>query len=600
MKTKILSVELLLLLLCSTPVIVATPTTPTNRLPTDLVTMKAVYGNNSYFEMRLSDIPVGFDIIDGTYQGWCLQKNINMTQHVNHTVLLYSCYDPALPLDFQNNHWDKINYLLNHKQGTPQSIQQAIWYYTNNEDCSADPDASIMVSAAEQHGTGFTPTIGEILAIPIEGVPAIQLTFLETTIPIPSTIEGLVWNDRNTNGLQDSGEPGMNTITVHLYQQDNFLINTTTTDSKGYYHFTGLVNGAYYLQVTLRTGYRFSPQNIGFNNAVDSDVDVTGKTSVFLVTINQNVQRWDAGMYKTSSSSGPSAPSNHRPTADGTAGEPYNGFIHEQITFDGSNSYDRDGRIISWRWDFGDGTNGFGEITIHSYDQIGNYTVTLTVTDNLFATDAYTTTAHITSGNNPPSAPAISGPSFGHANIMYEYLIIAIDPDNDTLRSIIDWGDNNSETTPFFASGHHISTTHLWDTYGFYIMKVYAQDVNNAISEISEMIIAIDVRYVGNLGYLIDTNSDGIFDLFHSNSSGIETTVKILENGDYLIDTDGDGDWDIIYNPTTHQYQNYQATPILEYLLFILLIIAFLLLYTILRIKRQTRTLSSNRKNREQ
>ena len=240
MKNNLISLGLFLMLLCAIPTVVATPTTPTIRLPTTLVTMNAVYGANSYFDLTLSDIPLGFDIINGTYHGWCVQETIKMTQHVNHTVLLYSCYDPSLPVEYHNNHWDKINYLLNHKQGTSNSIQQAIWYYTDNKDCSADPDASAMISNAEQHGAGFIPTTGELLAVPIQGVPVIQLTFLETTLPTPSTLEGFVWDDTNANGLQDKGEPGMNTITVYLYQQNNFLINTTTTNNKGTYHFTDL------------------------------------------------------------------------------------------------------------------------------------------------------------------------------------------------------------------------------------------------------------------------------------------------------------------------------------------------------------------------
>ncbi|HWR27285.1 MAG TPA: SdrD B-like domain-containing protein, partial [Candidatus Thermoplasmatota archaeon] len=337
MKTNLITLGLLLMLLCAIPIVVATSPTPTIRLPTVLVTMNAVYGDNSYFDMTLSDIPLGYDVINGTYHGWCVQETIKMTQHVNHTVLLYSCYDPSLPLEYHNSHWDKINYLLNHKQGNANSIQQAIWYYTNNKDCSADPDASAMISDAERHGAGFTPNIGELLAVPIQGVPAIQLTFLETTIPAPSTLEGFVWDDTNANGLQDKGEPGMNTITIYLYQQNNFLINTTTTNSKGTYHFTGLPKGAYYIQVTLRPGYHFSPQNIGTNDTIDSDVDITGLTPLFLITINQSPQRWDAGMYTTAPQK-PHNPQNHRPTADGTAGEPYNGFVHELITFDGSNS----------------------------------------------------------------------------------------------------------------------------------------------------------------------------------------------------------------------------------------------------------------------
>lgn len=597
MKAYILTLGLLSMLLCSTFPITATPLPLTVRLPTELVTMNAVYGENSYFNMTLSDIPLGYDIFNGTYPGWCVQQTIQMTQHVNHTVLLYSCYDPSLPFEYHNNHWDKINYLINHKQGNRDSIQKAIWYYTNNKDFSDDPDASSMISDAEQHGVGFSPTTGELLAVPIQGVPAIQLTFLETTIPTPSNLGGFVWDDTNANGLQDQGEPGMNAITVYLYQQNNILITNTTTNSQGYYHFTGLLQGTYYIQISLRSGYHFSPQHIGTNEAVDSDVNVTGITSLFLITTNQSTQRWDAGMY-TITSQKPHEPQNHRPTADGSAGEPYDGFVHELITFDGSRSYDRDGRIIVWHWNYGDGNSGLGEITTHRYNQIGNYTVTLIVTDNLFVTDIYSTIAHITRANNPPSVPIISGPTFGHVNIMYEYLFVASDLDNDTFRFIIDWNDEHTDTSPFFASGLQISATHLWETYGFYTLRVYTEDQNNAISESSQMIIAIDVQYVGTLGYLIDSNGDGIFNLFYSNSSSLETTVKVLDNGDYLINTNSEGGWDIIYNPITHQYQEYHTIPILEYLLFILLIIAFLLLYQIIRIKRQTRTLSSSRKNK--
>jgi hypothetical protein len=52
------------------------------------------------------------------------------------------------------------------------------------------------------------------------------------------------------------------------------------------------------------------------------------------------------------------------------------------VQFNGSASYDPDGIIVSWMWDFGDGTTGYGEIVEHRYSQQGTYVVTLTVTDN--------------------------------------------------------------------------------------------------------------------------------------------------------------------------------------------------------------------------
>ena len=65
--------------------------------------------------------------------------------------------------------------------------------------------------------------------------------------------------------------------------------------------------------------------------------------------------------------------------------------IGETVTLDGSDSYDPDGTIESYEWDFDDGSPiGTGEIVTHAYDSAGIYTVTLTVEDNNQATDTDT------------------------------------------------------------------------------------------------------------------------------------------------------------------------------------------------------------------
>ncbi len=57
------------------------------------------------------------------------------------------------------------------------------------------------------------------------------------------------------------------------------------------------------------------------------------------------------------------------------------------VDFDGSASYDPDGTIIDWAWDFGDGTTGSGVTVSHTYSAAGSYNVTLTVTGDFSATD---------------------------------------------------------------------------------------------------------------------------------------------------------------------------------------------------------------------
>ncbi len=65
---------------------------------------------------------------------------------------------------------------------------------------------------------------------------------------------------------------------------------------------------------------------------------------------------------------------------------PDNGEAPLIISLDASESSDPDGQVVSYSWDFGDGTNTTGVNVSHTYLDAGTYTVTLTVTDNLGAT----------------------------------------------------------------------------------------------------------------------------------------------------------------------------------------------------------------------
>jgi outer membrane protein assembly factor BamB len=53
-----------------------------------------------------------------------------------------------------------------------------------------------------------------------------------------------------------------------------------------------------------------------------------------------------------------------------------------ELTFDASGSYDPDGTIVAYHWDFGDGHDSYEKIATHAYTSSGTYTVTLEVTDD--------------------------------------------------------------------------------------------------------------------------------------------------------------------------------------------------------------------------
>jgi len=68
------------------------------------------------------------------------------------------------------------------------------------------------------------------------------------------------------------------------------------------------------------------------------------------------------------------------PRAEFTA-EPRFDYPPLVVTFNGGASSSPNGAIVSYAWDFGDGSSGAGVSLTHTYSEKGVYTVTLTVTD---------------------------------------------------------------------------------------------------------------------------------------------------------------------------------------------------------------------------
>lgn len=74
--------------------------------------------------------------------------------------------------------------------------------------------------------------------------------------PRTSSVGDRVWQDRNQDGVQDVGEPGLAGVTVELRSGvDTSLLATTVTDGDGAYGFDGLAAGAYLVVVQAPAGY---------------------------------------------------------------------------------------------------------------------------------------------------------------------------------------------------------------------------------------------------------------------------------------------------------------------------------------------------------
>lgn len=100
------------------------------------------------------------------------------------------------------------------------------------------------------------------------------------------------------------------------------------------------------------------------------------------------------------------------PTASFTV-DPPTGPAPLDVTVNGSGSTDSDGTIASYEWDFGNGTTGTGPTSGTTYASPGDYTITLTVTDDEGFVGKATQVVTVTEGGQGDGPVVSAGSSSG-------------------------------------------------------------------------------------------------------------------------------------------------------------------------------------------
>lgn len=160
-------------------------------LPSSPIRIEVSDGMESYFSTKLSDVPSDYDVTNGTYLGWCIDARTEMPRSpATHAVILYSSNSP--PGELAGERWDMVNYILNHKQGTAQDIQQSIWYFIRMDGkyVPTSSQAWLIINETIANGDGFVPESGQIVAaicFPVVLHPelnSVQISIIEVQIAV--------------------------------------------------------------------------------------------------------------------------------------------------------------------------------------------------------------------------------------------------------------------------------------------------------------------------------------------------------------------------------------------------------------------------------
>ncbi len=269
----------------------------------------------------------------------------------------------------------------------------------------------------------------------------------------------------------------------------------------------------------------------------------------------------------TSSSGGGTSSSNSMPIAK--PGGPYTGYVNTTISFNGTESYDPDGEIHAYTWDLGDQTIKNGSQITHRYTSEGNYTITLTVTDDKGSSSSNTTTARIHAGISTLQKPVVKPiiPTEGITQNMLSFSIGGTyDADGNIVNYSWDFGDGTTSQL--------MNTTHVYATEGSYTVTFTVED-NDGMTNTTSVTIRIYQPIPTDIeqGFLIDVDGDGLFDTFYNQSTQKGYALYKMDDGTYLIDENEDGIWDYIYHALSGEITPYETEEQVTYVPWILIII---------------------------
>jgi len=142
---------------------------------------------------------------------------------------------------------------------------------------------------------------------------------------------------------------------------------------------------------------------------------------------------------------------------------PDTGHAPLDVNFNANCSTDTDGTIVSYSWDFNDGTTGSGITPSHTYTNAGTFNPVLTVTDNDGLTDTFTLPVTV-EPNLPPECTLTAVPDTGTAPHSLQFQATVTDPEGDSVTSVVlEYGDGNSLNSPTFPSPYTYVNTGVYD-----------------------------------------------------------------------------------------------------------------------------------------
>ena len=216
----------------------------------------------------------------------------------------------------------------------PPGYTQIVWY-RNDTPISTSAVSTSLAQVNSNLSLTIKSPGSYRFELPQTGCPASGCCPVQVDQGPYGSLGNFVFLDSNKDGAQTAGEPGIDNVTVQLYDKTaTTLLSTTITAGGGKYLFDSLTDGSYVVKFVSPTGYQSTTANAaGIADDVDSDAGTDGFTGVYTIDTSQlpgsiarNNSTADAGYYVPSASLGDLVFADvnkdgiHQPTEPGVAG----------------------------------------------------------------------------------------------------------------------------------------------------------------------------------------------------------------------------------------------------------------------------------------
>jgi hypothetical protein len=184
------------------------------------------------------------------------QSNFTVDGQVTNSATNTTYTDPLLTGQVTQFFYDGVNYTSNFYLRIAVTGGSMAPLYVNSG--SLDNDLLMILTLETQSpynlfsSSEFTVPFGGVAKGNIYSTPALSPA-------CTGQIGDYVWNDLNGNGIQDPGEPGIDGVTVNLYNSSGVIIASQVTapgptgSQQGYYEFSGVCAGVYTVKVDTTT-----------------------------------------------------------------------------------------------------------------------------------------------------------------------------------------------------------------------------------------------------------------------------------------------------------------------------------------------------------